>query len=142
MKATEIFNGTNGTLWLSTDTQEVEVGSIQNFTLKQKNNFEDVDEANNYGKKRRFVGFELSGTISKFKVDNSFINIMEEYKNGNQPDISLIGKVENPTTNKIQRMRIKGVTFDEMDLIAFEQKKATTEEIPFEAEDYNWIDNS
>lgn len=39
MKAEEIYNGTNGTLWLN---DNVELASVQSFTLRQKNNFEET----------------------------------------------------------------------------------------------------
>ena len=56
MKGTDIFNGTNGTLWLSTDDMEIPVGSFQTFTLHQNNEFEDVNEAEFLGKKKRLLG--------------------------------------------------------------------------------------
>lgn len=139
MKAEEIYNGTNGTLWLN---DNVELASVQSFTLRQKNNFEEINLSTKLGKSRRFIGYELSGAITKFKVDNQFTNIMEQYKNGESPELKLIGKIENKSSGKTQRIVIKGVTLDEMDLMSFEQKTVMREEIPFEAEDYYYIDNT
>lgn len=139
MKGTDIFNGTNGTLWLSTDDMELPVGSIQSFTLKQKNEFEDVNEAEFYGKKKRFLGYELTGTISKYKIGIEMLNVMEKYTKGETPNITLIGTVRNPNTGSVQVIKIIGVTFEEMDVITFEQKTATKEEIPFSAEEWKPI---
>lgn len=139
MKGTDIFNGTNGTLWLSTDDMELPVGSIQNFTLKQKNEFEDVNEAGFYGKKKRLLGYELTGTISKYKIGIEMLNVMEKYTKGETLNITLIGTVRNPNTGSIQVIKIIGVTFEEMDILSFEQKTATKEEIPFSAEEWKPI---
>ena len=137
----EIFNGTDGAVWITTDTQEVKVGSMKTFTLKQANQFEDIDESESYTKKRKLVGVELTGDFTKWKIDNTFINLFEQYKNGNQPDISIIGKAYNNNTNKVQRVNITGVTFDELNLIDLAQKTPTEESLPYACENYEWLEN-
>lgn len=136
-----IFNGTDGAVWLTTDTQEVKVGSMKTFTLKQANQFEDVDTSESYTKKRKLVGVELTGDFTKWKIDNTFINIFEQYKNGEQPDISIIGKAYNNNTGKVQRVKVIGVTFDELNLIDLAQKTPTEESLPYACEDYEWLEN-
>jgi hypothetical protein len=132
----ETLNGTDGKLWIN-DTL---CASIKSFTLKQKNVFETIDKAGQLTSSRRLVGIELTGTISKFKIDNSIAGIMKEYADGNPPEIKLIGLLENKTTGLMQRAIIKGVTFDELDIINFEQKKVIVEDIPYEAESYSYQD--
>ena len=132
----ETLNGTDGKLWIN----DTPCATVQSFVLHQNNVFEDVNKAGQLSKSRRIVGIELTGTISKLKTDNSLVGIMEEYKNGNAPEIKLIGLLENKTTGMMQRAVIKGVTFSEMDLINFEQKTLSKEEIPYEAEDYYYQD--
>ena len=139
MKTGEIFNGTNGTLWLSSDNSEIPVGSMQSFTVHQANEFEDVNEADFYGKKKRFLGYEITGTLSKYKVGHEFLDIMERYKNGDIPEISFVGKAYNPNTEKMEVIKVIGVTFNEADLINLEQKTATKEDLPYAAESYKWI---
>lgn len=134
----EVLNGSNGKLWIN----NLPCATIKSFVLKQKNLFEDIDKSEQLTKSRALIGIELSGTISKFKVDNVFTGLMEEYKNGNPPEIKLIGFLENKQTGMMQRAVIKGVTFDEMDIINFEQKKVLTEEIPYECEDYYYQDKT
>lgn len=136
-----IFNGTDGAVWLQTDTQEVKIGSMQSASLKQSNSWEDVELSESLTKKRKLVGVELSGEIVKFKIDNTFINIFSQYKNGEQPDISLILKAYNNNTDKMQRVKVTGVTLDELTLIDLQQKKAIQENIPYVAEDYEWLEN-
>ena len=139
MKGTDIFNGTNGSVWLSTDNEETPIGSVQTFNLHQTNQIEDIDEAEFLGKKKRVVGYELTGTLTKFKVDHAIIDKMEEYKNGNTPEISFMGKAYNKNTKRMEVIKVIGVTFNEADLMNLEQKTTTKEEIPYAAEDYKWI---
>lgn len=139
MKGSEIFNGTDGTLWVSTDDTELPIGSMQTFSLHQNNEFEDVNEAEFLGKKKRLLGYELTGTITKYKVGHEFLDIMEKYKDGDTPDIYLIGKAYNKNTKKMEVVKVIGVTFNEGDIMNLEQKTATKEEIPYAAEDYKWI---
>lgn len=141
-KTNDTLNGTDGKLWISTDAGDTLLGTIQSFSLKQKNIFQNLDRANKLTKSRRLVGIELSGTFVKYKVDNSFVSIMEKYKNGEQPEIKLIGLLENKNSGMMQRAVIKGVTFDEMDIMNFEQKKVLTEEVPYAAEDYYYQDKT
>lgn len=141
MEEKEIFNGTNGTLWITTDDEEIEVGSIQSFVMTQTNEFEEHSKPNEYGKYQRFLGYSLAGTITKYKIDNKMVNLLYEYSKGNQPNISLIGKIENPSTNKLQRIKYSNVTIDSGDLQNFEQKVATKEEIPIKAAKYDFLDN-
>ena len=134
----EPLNGTDGRLWIN-DTPCL---TIQSFVLHQTNVWEDINKSGQLTKSRRLVGVELSGTISKYKVDNTMVGLMEDYKNGDMPEIKLIGLVQNEKTGMMQRTVIKGVTFGEMDLINFEQKDLEKEEIPFEAEDYYYQDKT
>jgi len=132
----ETINGTDGRLWIN----DTPCATIQSFTFHQTNVFEDVPQAGQLSKPRRIVGVELNGTINKYKVDNTMVGLMQDYKNGNMPEIKLIGLMQNPATGMMQRAVIKGVTFGEMDLLNFEQKTVAKEEIPFEAEDYYYQD--
>ncbi len=135
-----IFNGTDGAVWITTDSQEVKIGSMKTFTIKQANVYSDVDQSEHFSKKRKIVGVELTGEMTKWKIDNSIIDIMEQYKDGNQPDISLIGKCYNNNTGKMQRIKVIGVTFDEANLIDLAQKTPTEESLPFAYEDYIWLE--
>lgn len=136
-----IFNGSDGAVWLQTDTQEVKIGSMQSASLKHANQWENIDVSESLSVKRKHVGNEYTGEIVKFKVDNTFINIFEQYKNGDQPDLSFILKAYNNNTGKMQRVKVSGVTLDELTIIDLQQKKAIQETIPYAAENYEWLEN-
>lgn len=130
------INGTDGRLWIN----DTPCATIQSFVLHQTNVYEDVNKSGQMTKSRRVVGIELTGTITKYKTDNTMVALMQDYKDGDTPEIKMIALLENPKTGMMQRATIKGVTFGEMDLINFEQKVLAREEIPFEAEDYKYQD--
>ena len=137
-----IFNGSDGAIWITTDTEEVKVGSMKTFSLKQTNVWGDVDLSQDLIKKRKLLGVELTGEFTKYKVDNTFINIFKQYKDGEQPDITIVGKAYNNSTGKVQRVRIEGITFDELVLVDLQQKTVIEESLPFAAENYEWIENN
>ena len=39
LQPSNIFNGTDGAVWITTDEQVLKIGSMKTFTLKQKNLF-------------------------------------------------------------------------------------------------------
>lgn len=138
-KMKDIFNGSNGAIWLSTDTESLKIGSMEKFTFKQTMQYEDIDLSEEIVKKRKLVGVELTGEISKFKIDFKMVDIAKKYKDGDQLDIYFIGKVYNPNTGLEQKAKIKGVTLDEIDIFNLEQKTPTKESTSFSAEDWEII---
>ena len=132
----QIWNGTNGELWLNNADKIVKV---QKFTFKQTNKYEAVDSTDSFATQQRLVGVELSGEITKYKTDFKFNEIMEKYAKGIQPDVSLVGKITNPDTGETKRVSITGITIGDMDLFAFEKGKTTQDVIPFNAGDYEYL---
>lgn len=135
-----LFNGTHGAVWVTLDNQEFKIGEMKTFSAKQTNTYEDVDVSEVFAKQRKLVGVELAGEFTKFKTDSNFINIAERNKNGETVEISIIGKAYNPETQIVQRIKLEGVTFDEVSLIDLEQKKLTEESLPFNFADYSWLE--
>ncbi len=135
----EIFNGTDGSIFLGTDDENIKIGSMEKFVFKQTQVWEDIDLSETLTKKRKLVGIELTGEISKFKIDLRMVNLAEKYKNGEQPDIFFLGKAYNNNTNLEQKIKIKGVTFDEIDILNLEQKTPTKEATSYGAEDWEWV---
>ena len=132
-----VFTGSNGELWLNNSDKLLKV---QKFTFKQTNKYEEVDTTDLFASAERLVGCSLSGEITKFQVDFAIADIMEKYKNGTQPDISLVGRIENPDTGASRRISITGITLQDLDIFAFEKGKTNQETIAFNATDYEYLD--
>ena len=131
-----IWTGSKGELWINNTDK---IARVQKFSLKQTNKYEDVDDTDNFATQKRLVGCELSGEIVKFKTDFAFNEIMQKYSKGNQPEISLVAKVTNVDTGETRRISVTGVTFSDMDILAFEKGKANQDSIPFSAGGYEFI---
>lgn len=132
----EIWTGTSGELWLNNTER---LARVQSFTFKQTNKWEDVDDTDSFATQKRLVGVELSGEIVKFKTDFAFNEIMEQYKNRKQPNITLTGKVENVDTGESKRISITDVTLGDLDLLKFEKGKVTQDTIPYNAGGYDYL---
>lgn len=136
MGVEEIWTGADGEVWLNSTDR---LGSVQKFTLKQTNKYEDVDDVDNFATKKRLVGVELTGELTKFKTDFAFEEIMKKYKNKTQPDISLVGRLTNNDTGETKRVSVTGITLDGMDIFSFEKGKVNQDSISFSATDYDFI---
>lgn len=132
----QIWTGSVGEVWLNNTDKLMKV---QKFTFKQSVKTEDVDDTDSFATQKRVVGIELSGEITKYKVDFAFNEIFEKYKNKQQPQISLVGKIENPDTGETKRISITDIVFSELDLFAFEKGKVTQDVIAFSAGDYEYL---
>ena len=130
----EIWTGTSGELWLNNTER---FARVQSF--KQTNKWEDVDDTDSFATQKRLVGVELSGEIVKFKTDFAFNEIMEQYKNRKQPNITLTGKVENVDTGESKGISITDVTLSDFDLMKFEKGKVTQDTIPYNAGGYDYL---
>lgn len=132
----QIWTGSCGELWLNNKDK---LAKVQKFTFKQTNKFVDIDDTDSFAVGKRLVGCELSGEITKYKVDFAFNDIMEQYKNKQQPVLTLIGKIENVDTGETKRISITDVTFSELSLFEFEKGKENQDIIPFNAGDYKYL---
>lgn len=132
----QIWTGTKGELWLNNADK---ILNIQSFSFKQSNKWEDVDDTDTFATKKRLVGVELTGELTKFKVDFAFNDILEEYKNMKQVDLTLTGCIKNPDTGEEKRISITGVTLNDMDIFSFEKGKVNQDVISFNATDYEYV---
>lgn len=132
----QIWTGSQGEVWLNNTDKMLKV---LKFTFTQTNNYEDVDTTDSFAKQRRLIGCELSGEITQYKVDFAYNDIMERYKDGIQPSVSLVGKVRNPDTGEEKRISITDITFNGGDIFGFEKGKANQDTIGFRAGNYEYL---
>ena len=135
-KIINVWTGSSGELWLNNTDRMLRV---QKFVFKQTNKYEQIDDTDTFATQERLVGIELSGEIVKFKVDFGINSLFEKYKNKQQPDITLTGKIENPDTGETKRISITGVTLQDFELFGFEKGKVNQDTIAFNATDYKYL---
>ena len=132
----QIWTGSNGEVWLNNTDKLLRVSK---FTFTQTNVYEDVDDTDAFAKQRRLVGVELGGEIEQYKTDFAYNDLMEKYKNGIQPYITLVGKVRNPDTGEERRISVTDITFDGGDIFGFEKGKVNQDTIAYKAGNYEYI---
>lgn len=135
-KISNVWTGTNGELWINNTDRMLRV---QKFSFKQTNKYEKIDDTDNFAVQERLVAVELSGEIIKFKVDFGLNDIFEKYKNKQQVEITLTGKVENPDTGEAKRISITGITLQDFEIFGFEKGKVNQDTIAFNAMDYSYL---
>ena len=59
---------------------------------------------------------------------------------GDIPDIVLVASIEDPAAYGYERIELSDVTFDEMTLLQFETGSVTSEEVPFKAGSFRYLD--
>ncbi|WP_027399082.1 phage tail tube protein [Anaerovorax odorimutans] len=125
------WNGSNGKIWVN-DTMWDDVSSFQ---AKVEMTFEEVP--NGLKTAQVLMGYKISGSIKMRKTDSKILKLVaDDYKNGIITDIKIVGKAMNLSTGKVERIAYTGVTFDEIQLNQFEEKKIVENEINFKAEDF------
>ena len=137
LKANKQINGTFGSVWVNGEKWL----DVESFEAKVSLNFEDVNMAGDLSTKKKYTGWSGEGTITVKKVySRGAALIGTAAKTGIMPDITLVGKLEDPDAYGAERVSISDVTFNEFTLLAFEQKTLATEELPFNFGDYDFID--
>jgi len=136
-KANDVISGTYGSIWIGTE----KFAQCNKFEAKCTFKYEDVDISEQLGSDRKFVGYEIKGTITLSKVDSSLVKQLAEGINkGSMPVFKVVARNADPSAKGQERVELIDVTFDEMTLLSFERKKLVTEEFPFAAVGFNYVD--
>lgn len=127
----QYWNGSNGDIWVNDEAWD----KVSSFEAKMLLEWEDIP--NGLGTDRALLGHSYEGTFSYRKSDKNYNQAIDllfvEYAAGRVPDVSIVGKAYNKATGKTQRIKITGITFDEIMLQQWEQKTVSTIEMPFKA---------
>lgn len=132
-----VFRGTHGKCWVDGEL----MANVKSFEAKAAINYEDMNVNGDYGTKKRYMGFSISGTMTLHKFD-SFI--LRKYKDaimtGELPDMSIVAALDDPTGYGAERVMLSDVLLDEITLSKFENATVTEEEVPFTAGSFTFLD--
>lgn len=121
----------NGRIWVN----DKDWDRVKSFEVKMTIEWEDIP--NGLKTERAMNGYVYEGSFSYRKSDQNYNNaidlLFESYSKGIIPDVSIVGKAYNKATNKTQRVKVSGITFDEIELQKFEEKTVGEVEMPFKA---------
>lgn len=136
-KAGDVISGTFGSVWIDTE----KFANVKKFEAKITFKYEDVDSSEQPGSDRKFIGYEIKGTITLHKVDSSLVKkLADGIKEMKMPTFKVVARNADPSAKGQERVELIDVTFDEMTLLSFETKKLVEEEFPFAAVGFNYLD--
>lgn len=137
VKANQIIRGTYGRVWIDGEL----FANVKSFEAKITLNYEEVDLSNDLGKHQRYIGFTGEGTMTLHKVDSKILaKLAKGIKSGELPEISIVGKLEDPTALGAERISFTEVTIDEVMALKYENATIGEEEVPFKFADYEPLD--
>lgn len=127
----QYWNGSNGQLWINS----VALDKIKSFEVEMAIEWEDVPDG--LGTNRVLLGYGYEGNLSYRKTDNNYNSAVEllfsEYQNGRVPRVTIIGKAFNKASGNTQRIRITGITFDNLPIQSWEEKSVVEIDMDFKA---------
>ncbi len=137
-RSNQYWNGSNGALWVN----DADWDKVKSFDLKMILEWEDVP--NGMGTDRVLLGYSYEGAFTYRKSDKNYNKAIDllfaEYAAGRVPGVSIVSKAYNKATGKRQRIKVTGITFDEVDLQNWEEKTVGEVEMPFKASDVDVLE--
>lgn len=101
----------------------------------------DVTQTNTLSKGQKITQIEGTGTLKMNKVSSYMIKLLlEDVKKGIMPDITIITALKDPASLGTERVKLTGVSFDEITLANWEANKLGEESYPFTFQDAEPID--
>ena len=132
-----VLNGTWGNVWIDSDYMAQATALQAKFKLTKT----DVTQTGTLAKGQKITGIEGTGTLKLNKTSSYFISrLLSDIKQGKSPVITIISDIDDPTVNGNERVKLTGVTFDELTLADWEAGKLGEESYPFTFEDAELID--
>ena len=92
----------------------------------------DVVQTNTLSKGQKITQLEGTGTLKMNKISSYMIKLLlADIKKGIMPDITIITALKDPASLGTERVKITGVSFDELTLADWEANKLGEESYPF-----------
>lgn len=101
----------------------------------------DVNQTGTIRKGKKITEIEGTGTLKLNKVSSYMLKLLlEDVKKGKMPDITIISNLKDPAAAGNERVKITGVSFDELTIADWEAGKLGEESYAFTFENAELID--
>ena len=135
--AKNVINGTFGEAWLNSEY----VAEITGLQFKISFNKSDVNQCGSLMTGKKVTSANGTGTLKLNKVTSRMIVALKDVvKTGKVPEFTIISNLKDPDALGAERVKVTGVTFDELTLADWEANKFGEESYPFTFTDYEPID--
>ena len=122
------INGTFGSVWID-DYYLAEVTGLEAKVSLEKT---EVNQVGTLAKGYKITGIDGKGTVKLNKVTSYFINLLSKnIQEGKTTTCTIISKLDDPDSDGVERIKLKGCTFDELTLANWEAKKLGEESVAF-----------
>lgn len=139
MEAKRVMYGTRGMLWLDGD----EIAEVESVKATLEADKIEVKMAGHMASGYKVVGYKGTGSFKVHKVSSYFIKkLAPSIKAGQQVAMSLVSKLEDPDAIGTERVMLKNVLIDSVDLINWELGKLGEEDYKFTFDDYEMLDSA
>lgn len=133
----KVFRGTFGKVWVDGER----MSNVKSFEAKAAIDYEDMNVNGDFGTKKRYMGYSISGTMTLHKFDSFILRKYQKgVMTGELPDMTIVAALDDPTAYGAERVQLRDVMLDEITLSKFENKTLTEEEVPFTAGSYEFLD--
>ena len=133
----KVFRGTFGKVWLDGER----MSNVKSFEAKASIDYEDMNVNGDFGTKKRYMGYSISGTMTLHKFDSFILRKYQKgVMTGELPDMTIVVAMDDPAAYGAERVQLRDVMLDEITLSKFENKTLTEEEAPFTAGSFEFLD--
>lgn len=136
-KPEDVINGTWGEVWVDTDYMAQVTALQAKFKLTKT----DVQQTRTLSKGQKITGVEGTGTMKLNHTSSYFVSkTLTDIKQGKSTPVTITSNLDDPAVEGNERVKLTGVTFDEVTLADWEAGKLGEESIPFTFQDAELID--
>ena len=136
-KPEDVINGTWGEVWVDTDYMAQVTALQAKFKLTKT----DVQQTRTLSKGQKITGVEGTGTMKLNHTSSYFMSkTLADIKQGKSTPVTITSNLDDPAVEGNERVKLTGVTFDEVTLADWEAGKLGEEGIPFTFQDAELID--
>ena len=138
VKASQVFNGTFAEIWLDDE----KVAEVTGVSAKVELETEDVQFCGSLASDRKVVGYKCNGSLKFHKISSRFTKSLgEALKTGIETEHTIIVKLNDPAAGGVERVALKGVKFDDLELLNVEVKTLMKTERAFSFSDWEYLDS-
>lgn len=137
MKTNRVCTGSTGTAWLC----ENKLANLKSIKVTLEGDFEEYSVAGDFRTFWSYKGYKVSGTLTLQKVDSQVLRLMKDaYRTGEMPTLKIITKLYDIQTKQSERVALLDVALTKIDLANIDEKTICSEEIPFQAVEYDILE--
>lgn len=132
-----VMSGTWGEVWLDNEY----VAEAFRFSARISYSKAPIPRCGSMASDHKVTGYSGSGSIGMHKISSRMARLIgEKIRNGEDVRFTIISKLDDPDAYGQERVRITGVSFDDLTIADWEVNTPGKVESPFTFTDYDFLD--